>query len=86
MSFPQRYAYGKVRTRQADDDWDYFPYGWLGRGYRVDAMELARFIALEHSWSQVAIFAMAWAVATVLFAACQIEPRLVVLAGVAVAG
>jgi hypothetical protein len=88
---PQRYAYGKFRTRQSDGDWDYFPYAWLGRGYRVDATGLAGFIQLERGRWPAAIVAISWAVATVVFAvyqveARQVEARIALLAGGAVAG
>jgi hypothetical protein len=63
---PQQYANDKVRTRQFDGDWDYFPHGWLGRGYRVDAVELARLVRLEKA--QVPIAFVIWICASVLLA------------------
>jgi hypothetical protein len=89
MVTPQRYAYGKVRTRQGDGDWDYFPYGWLGRGYRVNETELARLIRLEHGRSRMAVLAAIWVVASVVIGAVfrdQIERSAALLAGAAVAG
>jgi hypothetical protein len=63
---PQRYANEKIRTRQYDGDWDYFPHGWLGRGYRVDAAELARLIRLEKAQAPIAF--VIWICASVLLA------------------
>jgi len=62
MTSPQRYIKGNIRTRQSDGDWDYFPHGWLGRGYRVNAVELARLLRLEGR--QTAVAAVLWIAAS----------------------
>jgi hypothetical protein len=86
---PQRYALGKVRTRQGDDGWDYFPYGWLGRGYRVDDAELARFIRLEHGRWLIVVFPVLWLVAAFVIGVVfrgRVERSVALFAGAAVAG
>ena len=79
---PERYALGKIRTRREDGDWDYFPNGWLGRGYRVDAAELARFVWLERVAMLAAV--LIWPCAAVLLAVVlrgSIAPRIAILGG-----
>jgi hypothetical protein len=82
MTSPQRYAIGRIRTRRSDGDWDYFPSGWLGRGYRVDAAELARFVRLERVATLAAV--LIWPCAAVLLAVVvrgSIDPRTAIWSG-----
>jgi purine-cytosine permease-like protein len=42
-SFTQpRIEYRRFRSRSADADWDYFPFGRWGRGYRVNEIQRAK--------------------------------------------
>jgi len=52
---PPRIERGRIRTRSADADWDYFPLGLWGRGYRVNGAQLARFVRLEAFQTPVAV-------------------------------
>src|SRR5215467_10381328 len=41
---PPRIEYGRFRTRSADADWDFFPFGRWGRGYRVNEVRRGRLL------------------------------------------
>lgn len=42
-----RIAQGQFRSRQSDADWDYFPFGFWARGYRVTTSDAARLARLD---------------------------------------
>lgn len=50
---PQRIERGCFRTRSVDADWDFFPFGHWGPGYRVSAAQRHR---LEHSGWSISLF------------------------------
>jgi hypothetical protein len=47
LTAPPRIEDGRFRTRSADADWDFFPFGRWGRGYRVSEAERERVRRLE---------------------------------------
>ncbi|HZF34758.1 MAG TPA: hypothetical protein VE914_13235 [Candidatus Angelobacter sp.] len=46
---PPRIEYRRFRTRSADADWDFFPFGRWGHGYHVNETQRARLLRIQ-SW------------------------------------
>jgi len=45
---PPRIEHSRFRTRSADADWDFFPFGRYGRGYRVNEAQRARVLRIQN--------------------------------------
>jgi len=66
---PPRLVSPRFRTRSADADWDFFPFGHWGPGYRVNEAQRYR---LEHAgWLIMAFAAAEFLVCAAVFAAIE---------------